>query len=127
MSESIGIGNYNPNTGVMTFGRYQMNSGEMNTIKSFQFDNAAYGTPTGIEWINVNGQQRALVTTQEQKDSFFTSEKNYVLDMNAMTGQIEQYFTTPGHTNKLKDVLYEDGKIILGHQRSGTGFIQVGA
>lgn len=126
VSNSIGIGNFNPDTSEMTFSRYYLGTGELSTLASFNFDKNAYGTPSGLDFVDVGGNLRMLVATKDQF-SFQTGDlSNYVLDMNASNGSIDQYFTTPGLGNKLQDVLYENGQIMLANQSGGSGFVQVG-
>jgi hypothetical protein len=46
--------------------------------------------------------------------------------MNANTGSIDQYATITGSTNKLQDVLYDDGRLAASYNVGGNGFVQVG-
>ena len=52
--------------------------------------------------------------------------QNYILDINANTGIIDQYARFDGSFNKLEDVLYDNGRLATSYQVGGNGFVQVG-
>mgnify|MGYP006290069801 CR=1 FL=1 len=119
-SNSIGIGNFNGST--MSFSSYNIGTGTLNPLASFAFDSSAYGTPTGLDFKN----GRMIVGTRDQKDNFFASEKNFILDMDALTGSIDQYATISGSSSKLQDLLYSDGRLATSYQNGGSGSVKVG-
>lgn len=124
-TNTIGVGLYA--SGMMSFRILDGTTGsQIGSDTTFAFYVATHGIPTGLDFVVHNHSPRMLVGTRDQKDNFFAPEKNFILDMDATTGEIGQYSTTPGASNKLQDLLYSDGKLVLGHQRSGTGFMQVG-
>ena len=128
ISNSIGIGNFNPNTSVMTFSVYSLSSGELSVLCNFPFDTSAYGTPSGLDFLTYGGELRAIVGTRDAPgENPWDSNLNYVLDMNALTGSIDQWLTTPGCGNKLQDLLYSNGQLVLGYQSGGSGYIEAGS
>ncbi len=124
-TNSIGIGNFNPNTSEMSFSSYNLGTGELNPLANFAFNTAQYGTPSGLDFVYVNGQLRALVGTRDAPGDW-GSLYNFVLDMNAQTGSIDQRFTTAGNTRKLQDLVYSNGQLHLGYQSGGNGSFHVG-
>ena len=110
----------------LSFHAYDFAADTVEDLGTLDFDASQYGTPTGLDFVLYKGSARMLVATRDKQGSW-GSVYNFVLDMTAMTGAIDQYFTTPGLGNKLQDILYEDGKIALGCDRAGSGLIDVGA
>jgi hypothetical protein len=94
----------------------------LNPLVSFAFDSSEYGTPTGLDFKN----GRMIVGTRDQKGNFFASEKNFILDMDALTGSIDQYATISGSSSKLQDLLYSDGRLATSYQNGGSGSVKVG-
>lgn len=120
-SNSIGIGLFD--NGTMTFKEYDLGTNTLNTLASFAFDTSAYGTPTGLDFKN----NRMIVGTRDGPAADeFLPERNFILDMNANDGSIDQYATIAGSTNKLQDVLYDDGRLATGYDRAGSGLVTVG-
>jgi hypothetical protein len=124
VSHSIGIGNFNGST--MSFSRYDLDTGTLTSLASFGFDTATYGTPSGLDFVNKNGNLRMLVGTRDQFSMETGNYSNFILDMNALTGSVDQYATTPGSTSKLRDLFYHDGRLATGFQSGGSGNIRVG-
>ena len=80
------------------------------------------GTPSGLDYHN----HRFLVAT---RDWLFQGDLyNHVLDIDARSGRIDQYFQRSGDTNQLNDILYDPAtqSILLGYQSGSSGFIQRG-
>ena len=126
-ANSIGIGNFNPHTSMMSFSKYDLGTGELTPLISFAFDTSTYGTPSGLDFVNMNGHLRMLIGTRDGEAIINNRPRlvNYVLDMNATNGSIDQYFTT-GANNTLQDLLYEEGRLVLGYDRAGSGLIDAG-
>ncbi|GEM_PF-4482102 len=121
----IGIGKFA--SGQMELLIYDLESGEQSSLAEFDFDSDIYGTPTGLDWLALHGQSRALVATRDAPgENPWDADKNYILDIHAATGRIEQYFITGGSSD-LKDVLLDDGKIALAYDAGTGGRIHVGS
>lgn len=119
-SNAIGIGRFDGST--MSFSSYDIGTGTLSPLVSFAFDPSAYGTPTGLDFKD----GRMIVGTRDQKDNKFAPEKNFILDMDALTGSIDQYATISGSSSKLQDVLYSDGRLATSYKNGGTGIVGVG-
>ena len=90
---------------------------------SFAFDQAQWGTPSGMDLVFAGGMYRILLGTRDQNFNFDDDPiNNFVLDINGNTGLVDQYFSTAGTTNKLNDLHYDPqtGQLALGYQ-SGVG------
>ncbi len=128
LSNIVGIGMYD--NGNMTFRRIDGTSGtQIGSDVTFTFDSNQYGTPTGLDFVVKGGNQRMLVGTRDGPEIDFSGILNYILDMSASTGNVDQYATTLGSSLKLQDVLYlGEGSIALSYDRPSieTGRIEVG-
>lgn len=120
VSNEIGIGRFDGN--IMSFSSYNLGTGILTPLASFAFNTSAYGIPSGLDFKN----GRMIVGTRDQFSMETEDFSNYILDMNANTGSIDQYATTPGSSSKLQDVLYSDGRLVTSYQSGGSGTIQVG-
>jgi len=122
-SNTIGVGIYH--AGNMTFKLLDGSTGsQIGSDVTFAFDSGLYGTPTGLDYTVQGGNQRMLVGT---RDGIFEEElRNYILDMSASTGNIDQYVTTVGLSTKLQDLVYSNGQLTLVNQDGSGGSIQQG-
>ncbi len=93
---------------------------------SFAFDQAQWGTPSGMDLVFAGGMYRILLGTRDF--SFQGDLYNHVLDVSGQTGLVDQYFRTSGDTNKLNDLHFDPqtGQLALGYDQAGTGWAERG-
>ncbi|MFT4312081.1 MAG: hypothetical protein ACMXYF_02530 [Candidatus Woesearchaeota archaeon] len=125
-TNTIGIGQFDGSQ--MSFRTYDVGTGLLSDPISFAFNAAQYGTPTGLDYVVKGGSPRMLVGTRDgPPETIFESDpRNFVLDMDADSGLVGQYATIMGSTNKLQDLLYDNGRLVTSFERAGAGYIQVG-
>jgi hypothetical protein len=123
-TNTLGIGQFDGTD--MTFRTYDLNTFTLSDPISFNFDTSTYGTPTGLDYVVKGGSPRMLVGTRDQQASEFSTPQNFVLDMDADSGLLGQYATIMGAIDKLKDLLYDNGRLAVSFERAGAGYVQVG-
>jgi hypothetical protein len=121
----IGIGKYDD--GQMTFQVYDLAADSISELASFDFDTSQYGTPTGLDFVKYKGSLRMLVGTKDASDNRNRPNAwNYILDIDAHNGTIDQHSIVIGYSDKLKDVLYLNNRLASAYQNGESGTIQVG-
>ena len=92
---------------------------------SFPFDPTHWGSPTGLDLFShpLSLSPRLLVSTRDGPGANIFSPDNYILELDATSGTIEQVFRTSGSVNKVGDLLFdpETGRLALGYQSGSTG------
>jgi len=124
----LGIGRYDSSENEMTFLTYDFNLQSFTSTNTFVFNQSQYGTPTGLDFKVVNGQQRMIVGTRDgPAENIFSEPRNFVLDM-SLNGSVGQHFVTSGDTYKLEDVLIDlsNDSISIGYSGDGGGRVEVG-
>jgi len=110
----------NITTEILDFATYSLTNGI-----SFPLDSAVYGTPSGLEVVNMNGIQRLLLGTKNQQDNIFARKNNFILDIDARTGEIGQFAKFSGDLMKLEDLSYSAGRLATGYLAGTSGQIMV--
>ena len=108
----------------MSFHTYDFGTDQIQDLGSLSFNSALYGTPTGLDFANVNGDLRMIVGTKDAPDGY--AFNNYILDINALTGDIDQHAKFSGDTLKLEDIFYMDGRLATSYKNGSVGTVQVG-
>ncbi len=126
IENKLGFARLNGST--MSFHTYDFITDSFADLASFSYDSAVHGTPTGLDFANADGSLRMIVGCKDQKDDFFAEEKNFILDMNAETGSIDQYVKFNGDGEKLEDLSYDvdSQRLAIGYEAGTGGFVSNG-
>lgn len=123
-ANKVGFGSFDGST--MSFHTYDFGTDQIENLGSLSFDSALYGTPSGLDFANVNGDLRMIVGTKDQQTDIFSEKKNFILDIGAIDGIIDQYATLGGDNEKVEDLSYDslNNRLAVGYS-TGLGDGQV--
>jgi hypothetical protein len=120
-----GFGSFDGTT--MTFKTYDFATDSIATLSSLAFNDDLYGTPTGLDFKFVKGKQHMFVSTKNAPGvNIFAPKKNFILDINAVDGTIDQYAQWNGDVSKLGDLVYEGGRMATVYDVGTSGSVRVG-
>lgn len=119
----VGFGRFDGST--MSFHTYDFATDQIDDHASFPFDTAQYGTPSGLDFVTHNGNWRMLVSAKNRREGF--GYWNYILDMDAATGEIGQFAKNKGLNEKFEDVAYDSlaCRLAVGFEWGGSGVVKV--
>ncbi len=120
----LGFGRFDGST--MSFHTYDFATDQIDDHAGFPFDSAQYGTPTGLDYVNHNGNWRMLVSTKNgPKEMPWDPSQNFILDMDAETGEVGKFKNFDGNSLKLEDLSYNSGRLASVYEEGSTGLVQV--
>lgn len=120
--DKLGVFKYN--AGDLSFGF--LDNGSVNYNKTFGYNQGHWGTLTGAAYTSVNGQGRFLLSSNNPGNF------NAILDMNSVTGSIDQYAVSSisGLGNNITDVHFDKdsngfGHLVVGYSTGSDGLVHV--
>ena len=122
---TLGFARLNGST--MSFHTYDFGSDSFDDLASFSYDSAVHGTPSGLDFANVDGNLRMIVGCKDAQNGPFLKD-NFILDMDALTGSIDQYVKFDGTNEKIEDLSYDvdTQRLALGIDAGTGGSVYVG-